>query len=843
MSFSISTSRFLACRFPLLLATSLFCVVPCWAQNDDEIEQVGTTALAGEAAHDLRDVANLDAAALDDLPALLNRYPTALTVQVTRDTLQKSAAWPRLRDWVQRGGVVFLHNDAAQLFGYGTVPARLSRPEMAGQLFGRARAAWPWGAQPLLNGPRPVETVFYQMPPGDHLVNALNGATALLRVSDLADLDAGAPNAAPLFAAAIAPFGRGWAVFAPQIIETHRGEGAIFSTQLWQLATARSPAPRPENAEAEKPLQTYLALGAEVFEAALPPQLLREPRAANVPPATTAEVDFVALQNQLDALLRPRNTNETNDSLRDAAQPNQNTELGAPKRDGKAQPALMLSSEEVDAMAQLAHQAADPQAPALVRARGLARLEIWRARWELQQPGGGAAAGWLDAAAQQLTPPDADNKWKPRQEDIDAAPEFCGIAFWQGVLNCAPALDVLSDAVIKNQLYGHSGHSEPTRAQMWQSVADGWQFAARADDEDVFALSGTQEAWLKIWATEADKRAALLDLYPTNREIQGDSQLPLMLASDEPASRDVPTILESGLPELWLPMWLGMNPGTNNWGISQNTAKLSQYRIITGVKLGVTLAAASRALGWRADREEAIVLPTPDHYRQFRNVQGPIAQVRLPAAGVDALISSTDLSLYAPDPLGNVVGQQMLMTSLFQLKAADPEVDTEGRRIGLPHNRAIGTGTPSIAGWMHAQVLINALAEGGAPVPLWIRDGLGALSAYETLRAANLQTNDIELASDDAARAFLIKQGNLLAPRDFAGLSRKPNTASPLDTIATAQSMRMMRFFYNRFGAGAVVETLQRLGAGQNIDAALNATTGLNQNAFFAAWRAAETSR
>ena len=259
--------------------------------------------------------------------------------------------------------------------------------------------------------------------------------------------------------------------------------------------------------------------------------------------------------------------------------------------------------------------------------------------------------------------------------------------------------------------------------------------------------------------------------------------------------------------------------------------------------MGTTLASASRALGWCADREEALLFPNFDTYRRFRDALGRTAQLRLPAPGIDSLISDEAMRLYYPDPLGNVVGQQLYLTApISTAMFLQPTLeDAQGRPRQYALSPMAGTGTPSVAGWMHAQALINALAEGGTPVSLWMRDGLGAISSYETMKAADLQAS-IESASDGAARAFLARQGNLMAPRDYAALSRTVNTGSPTDTIATAQAMRIMKFFYDRFGTGAVVETLQRLGAGQSIDVALTATTGLNQNEFFAAWRVAEST-
>ena len=828
---------------PLCAAFAVSFAVPIHAQDEADPSPSDATSIDQNQEVDagkLRDIVAVDADALPDLPALLGRYPTALTIKVARAQLQPVPAWPRLRDWVQKGGIVFLHNDAAQLFGYGTIAARPATREMAGQLFGRAVAAWPWGAQPLLNGPRPVETVFYQIQEGDHLVNALNGATPLLRVTDLADLDAGAPDAPPLFASAIMPFGRGWAVFVPQLVETHRAEGAIFSVQLWQLATERSAAPTAppdeaaaENAPPKKLPQIYLAVDADVFAAALPTKAQRE---GDAPPTSPTGVDFVALQKHLDALLEP--PADERERIMAPPKPDAAPIAGAAKV--KA-PMLMLPSEEVDALAQLAHDAASPQAMPELRARALARLEIWRARWEMLQPQGGAALGWLDAAAQQVTPPEAAAE-KVADEDEDAPPERFGVAFWRGVLASAPALDVFIDARRHGYLAREElRYLEPGRAQLWQDVADAWQLVVRARPRQLFALTAVQRDWLQNWLMEANRRAILIDLYPAYRYMQGEPGLPLMFAFDYGvASQSRPVW---GKPDMWLHIWLGRSFGTNNWGWNRNLNRYSENYTIPGVLLGTTLTAASRAMGWRADREEVLLFPNFDTYRRFRNALGRTAQLRLPAAGIDSLLDNESMRLYNPDPLGNVVGQQLHLTHPTSTERwLQPTLnDAQGRPRQYSLSPTAGTGTPSVAGWMHAQALINALAEGGTSVPSWMRDGLGALSSYETMKAADLQAS-IESASDTAARAFLARQGNLMSPRDYVALSRKINTGSPIDTIATAQSMRMMKFFYDRFGTGAVVETLQRLGAGQSIDAALNATTGLNQNAFFTAWRVAEST-
>jgi hypothetical protein len=81
-----------------------------------------------------------------------------------------------------------------------------------------------------------------------------------------------------------------------------------------------------------------------------------------------------------------------------------------------------------------------------------------------------------------------------------------------------------------------------------------------------------------------------------------------------------------------------------------------------------------------------------------------------------------------------------------------------------------------------------------------------------------------------------LQVGGLLGPEQFENV----NLGADKDGIIEEQARRLMLFFYARFGAGAVIETLQRIGAGQNADDALLATTELTQTEFFIAWRDAE---
>ncbi len=147
-----------------------------------------------------------------------------------------------LRRWVGRGNVVFLHTDAAQFFGMQTVAPRAATADAGGQGFGRARAALPFGSHPLLRGSSEtsatghggdptrlpgVQTVFYSLREGDALLAASDVATPLLQVDD-----ANGSTDRPLYAAAIASVGAGWAIFCPNTLDSERGDGAAFGQAL-----------------------------------------------------------------------------------------------------------------------------------------------------------------------------------------------------------------------------------------------------------------------------------------------------------------------------------------------------------------------------------------------------------------------------------------------------------------------------------------------------------------------------------------------------------------------------------------------------------------------------------
>ncbi len=168
----------------------------------------------------------------------------AVSLRASSSAMQAApASTEALRQWVGRGNVVFLHTDAAQLFGMQTVPARTASADAGSQLVGRARAALPFGSHPLLLGATEagaavlrgadptrlpgVQTVFYSLRAGDALLESSDVATPLLQVDD-ANTDANRP----LYAAAIESVGAGWAIFCPDTLDSARGQGAQFGRAL-----------------------------------------------------------------------------------------------------------------------------------------------------------------------------------------------------------------------------------------------------------------------------------------------------------------------------------------------------------------------------------------------------------------------------------------------------------------------------------------------------------------------------------------------------------------------------------------------------------------------------------
>ena len=674
----------------------------------------------------LASVVNVDSNNLAQLPNVLARAG-AVSLGVSLQELDANpAAREALLQYVRGGGTVFLHTDAAQLFGYRTVRAREGTARLAGQLYGRARAAVPFGAVPLLwddgqaglVGPARspgINTVFYTLRAGDDLVVDHPAGTPLLQVLDLAS----ATNR-PLYAAAIAPYGAGWAAFTPDRVDTRRADGAAFARNLLKLV---APSPYVGVSQAAiasgdvlPALSRALANGAGASGASAP-----------LPGLGTDGVP-VAREGTLGAA--PIATNgAANGMAMNGGAPNN----GAAGPMGAAGPVLLLTRGEVVATGVALRD--DPGG------RGAAALAILRARVALLN-------GDARAAQAQLTVADR------------AFPQAGEIPFLRGAL----ALGGLS--------YG-SDLNSMGRAQAANLAANSYAAAGRARP-----LLFTSAPGLGAGAFYGDVNGAQLDVL--GAQINRLSQV---LALEPPLSRVVGN---------------GANAVTIRYFEGDSSLPF--------VERAAAALANSRAFGWNVDGQEILLFPTPAIYQNYRAAAGLTQQnVPLPAAA-----------------LGDVVDNRILMVSI---PPARPIQRLPNGQVQVLPLRA--TSAALLARFESYALLQAYIGEGGGRVPGWMALGLDVLS-------------DITVNGDTQSAAFneqlqqVAAAGGLLAPDQFNG------QIGDSTRLAQGQALALMRYFYAQFGPGRVAETVQRLGAGQSIDDALRATTGLSEIEFFRAWRAAQ---
>jgi hypothetical protein len=209
--------------------------------------------------------------------------------------------------------------------------------------------------------------------------------------------------------------------------------------------------------------------------------------------------------------------------------------------------------------------------------------------------------------------------------------------------------------------------------------------------------------------------------------------------------------------------------------------------------------------GWIAPDEEVLVFPNESALAAYAARLGPLQPGETPLA--------SSFGRY-----GRVLGNRILMVSQPSQPIIIP---------GTPP-RVIQTGTAAaaIVGRLHGELLLNALDEDGTPAPNWMRLGMMVLASD----AVTVEGNDNPRPSQDLIRAGQANQ--LLSPDQFNNQSTNNNTSG----LAELEAQSLMQYFYQQFGPGAVMETAQRLGSGEDIDEALQATTQMNEADFFTSW-------
>ncbi len=705
------------------------------------LPETGSRAVAGDANGVGADVLSVGAGQAASLSPANLEAADAVSIDVDQNALGEQNI-SALRAWVRSGGVVFLHTDVARLFGYTTVQAREGTPRQGGQLLGRALAALPYTSHPLLwnDGRTPgnaasdtsrapsagVRLVFYRLRPGDHLVVQSPSAVPLLRVTDLA-----ASNPRPLYAAAIAPYGRGWAVFTPFSIDSNRADGALLARNFAALARSSRQA------------RAALAPQNDPGNAVAPPN--RVPAVPLDAPDATRDLSWVGvpadgLESAASKLTSGRLDAATIVFLCDSAlgldQPgaapnpavagtaNAPADANAPKQDG---PVLIAAQSEVAALKQVA--SAEGATP-----RVLAAVCLMRARLALQRLNLREADRWITAASRRV-------------------PDAAEVSLWQGALLSAQAEPI--------------AQSSRQRADLWSQCAQAWTQAARGP-----LLLGGQDI--------TPSRAALTSW-------AGGAELAARLSSVEP-----PFV------------------GTLGGGASAVTVRYfpDDPTLKLAIPFGAWLAGSAQRFGWRVEDEEILIFPSPELYQAYRAASG---------------LTSTQ-SINPLGRFGDIQGERILMISQSTIIVPIPARGNQPARF-VP----LGTAVPSVMSRLHALLLVNALTEDGGHVPNWMTLGLNGLAAVSALNTGTTSGAGFgtPLFLNQFARA-----GLLLGPDQFEAV---PSTGEQT-SLAEAQASNMMAFFYARFGAGAVVETLQRLGEGQNVDDTLQATIGMSEQQFFQAW-------
>jgi hypothetical protein len=721
--------------------------------------------------------------ALTQLPGVLRRGggPGAVSLRAGEEAFtENAAARDALLAWVRGGGVVFLHTGAARAFGFVTVEARAGSNQVAGQLFGRARAALPFGSHPLLmeSGPalggggaprRPnsdptllpgVNVVFYEMQPGDHLVESHPAGTPLLQVADLA-----ANVNAPLFASAIAPFGRGWAIFTPDSVDQRRGDGATFARNLLNFVSP---------ARGGRVVPQWVSVPARVVENGAATELrqallqsLRVPSSPALPALGTTPAPNAA---PVAEEINPQNRALGVAPVRPPARPPAAPAPVAPPQNGVGN-ADGNAAGEGDAEGALAET--DQTGLVLTRAEATSYAAL------LARGGQGAdAASNLLQARLALSRGDAPAATRALEVTEGLLPNSAEVALWRGLILAGTAQEV-------NQ-------PSPVRARLLGDAARQLEIAAEATSLLPAAGGGGGGAG-GIGGAGGNGNGAM--------------DMAMMMG---PNIGGIPTATIGELAVRFgqIAQVFALEPPlVQQFGIGDAAITVRAVASDTSLRLVIPSAQAlanARNFGWRGDREEILLFPTPDSFLVYRQALGlNTATVPLPAGGV-----------------GDVVGQRILMVAVPALPVVQAGPNG-GTRIVATRNAS-----GNILARLHSYVLLNALDEGGANVPAWLQ--LGIENLVNGVIAGDPQ---FVLAGQSLAQAA--QAGGLLTPDQFS-------LGAELNPLAQAQAAAILTFFYNEHGAGGVVETLQRLGAGQTPDEAVQATTGGDVATLFQNWRTAQ---
>ena len=739
-----------------------------------------------------------------------------LNLDVRAADLEAARATKPLQAWVRRGGIVVLHTNAAQAFGFQTVQARERTFDRAGQKWGRGGNALPFGGSPLLLGGRSasrigqtdgvpgVRTVFYQLDSGDALIqNVGTAGVPLLRVQD---------NTAPekrgaeptLYAAAMRRYGVGWALFVPRTIEA-RADGALFQSNLQNFIV---------EASAGKWLSLPVSALGSAYAAA----------------SQKRKVDWQSLREAL----RPALDEQKLPVVSDEAQ-------------------LVLSLDDAKAMDAVAAQADAAPTDDQGRGRALVYLLAARALWQKDSDGGPPSAEAKLSTLWDASSAAREALWRTQGDGPAAAMTrwWCG-AFALGA--ALPPVPVKYEPTLTAFSY----------AQPALEAAKWWQEVNTVDETlKPVAIAATQAATqmaqqhkddpplLSYWKTQSGTRC-WMQLAPTQAASDKFPPLPqewgMPMRTVKESADHLSTLLVPVGSDNAMPLGLVARPLVYP---EANTVRPKMFWLCSQLWSGVMPA------NWSLQQQNSFVLLSPllsslDTSRsRWITVEG-VDQGYAEFLKDDKVYSR--YALQRPLPSWEAYLRQGRTTTVkddLGMKESDysfryAEV-VNGKWISQEY---IAKVTPARVSRLQAHLLMTFWTD-GQTIPQWMDDGmqnafsldmgdiiqrnrsdLKAITPYPPYRDIVIQKPRSTLASDMTPYAF--RQSFASGNPEVEPLLTDQNDGFGLP-LAKLDSTHRVSYFYQKYGAGAFIETLQRLGSGQSIDAALQATTGLTQQQFLAA--------
>ncbi len=791
---------------------------------------------------------------------VLAQKSAPLDLDVRAADLDEARATKPLQSWVRGGGIVVLHTDAAQIFGFGCVQARERTRERAGQLWGRSAGALAFGGSPLLLGGRSsgrvgqtdgvpgVRTVFYRLDSGDALLSDVGAAgVPLLRVEDNSAPAEKTPDPTTLYAAALRRYGRGWAIFLPRTLEA-RADGARFQANLREFLAA---------AAGKKWVSLPVAALDSAFVAA---------RAKQKPKWEDLLETLRLAENEVNSpQIRDETGREISQEIGDEAQ-------------------LLLSSQEAKAVAAVWEQADEaPRDGALQeRGRALIYLLLARARWQEDADLGAPfaptklAALWGDDAGARQT------LWRTQA----GGPAASMTLWWCGVLALGAALppvprqyqpEIIEFSYARPALeaarwWRELENSEQTPTPMVSLAGGAALEMAQQHEDDPELLSCWQTPNGSRYSMQLTAAQAVSTRFPARPQQWGMPRKSLETLDGHKALVLVPLgsglemlpgpirepIFYSSTNAIWPQMFWRSSVIVSSdiaaaWGYQPQPVHIFLKPYLTGF----VIRGEGRSLGATGQ----LAFSGPD----IGDVRGQKIQLTYPFVWNDGIYLRC--SVHPPVANWPAYLDYYKTYGVFSndiLRGVESAIDacSDSYEMGWMNYEANATLTPARFSRLQAHLLTTFWMEERAP--LWMEEGLQNVFSLDmalAIESADKKLSGIAAYPPPEYPKVLVFNPRARWAKVMASAARRQSLAAidaetepfaedaspsveaddyvgtPLEEL---DSTRRVQFFYDRFGAGAFVETLQRLGSGQSADQALQATTGLTQQQFFAAADAAD---